>query len=173
MLLTQQHSTILKAVEQFQQIEKYQGVMPRKHACLFRDADVSALVDQGLLDWAKFTFDCGKELKGLRLTVKGQRLLDQQVRHSEMPAQITGTELAYEHLLILEDLHHFCRMPRYRRMMPEKKARHYNPTDFEDLLHRGYILKVRLKADGEQSFKGYVISSKGEHALAEARQAIQ
>lgn len=173
MLLTQQHRNILNAVAQFHHIEKYHGVMPRKHAFLYNDADVAALVGEGLLEWASFTYGCGKELKGLRLTVRGQRAQQGASLPVKAVAPDSGEELAYEHLLILQDLYHFCRMPRYRRMMPEKKARHYAATDFEDLVNRGYILKVRLKAEGEHTFKGFVISSKGERALGATNMAQQ
>uniref|UniRef100_A0A7C3W9T0 Uncharacterized protein n=1 Tax=Fundidesulfovibrio putealis TaxID=270496 RepID=A0A7C3W9T0_9BACT len=162
MLLTTPQSVVLKAVAQFQKIEKYHGTMPRKHALAYGDDAIEELVAQGLVEWAKFTYGCGKQLKGLRLTVKGQRELDLAGIGLDGPRP---SELAYEHLLILQDLYHFCRMPRYRRMMPEKKSRHYLASDFEDLVSRGYILKVRLKAEGGATHKGFVISSKGERAL--------
>jgi hypothetical protein len=41
-------------------------------------------------------------------------------------------------------------------------------SDFEDLLNRGYILKLRLKVQRERTFKGYVTSDKGEQALKQA-----
>ena len=156
---------ILKTAAQFQDILKYHGIMPSKHAIAFPDADLDALVNQGLLEWAEFTYGCGKELKGLRLTPKGRHLLEVP---GNPPDDAGIGELAYEHLLILQDVYHFSRMPRYRRMMPAKKAQIYVSSDFEDLLHRGYLLKMKIKVEGERSFKGYVISPKGERALKKA-----
>jgi hypothetical protein len=166
MPLTEHQSAILKATAQFLTLAKYHGAMPSKHIIAYRPEDVTALVAQGLLEWAQFTYGCGKELKGLRLTSKGQLVLD-GAREIE-PAGKTRGELAYEHLLILQDVYHFSRMPRYRRMMPEKKAGRYVASDFEDLLNRGYILKLRLKVQRERTFKGYVTSDKGEQALKQA-----
>jgi len=155
---------ILNAVAQFSSMARYQGVMPRKHAVVYKDADVDGLVDEGLLEWVQFTYGCGKELKGLRMTPAGERAADRYVE----PEPGNGSELAYEHLLILQDVFHFSHMPLFRRMMPEKKAKSYVPSDFEDLLNRGYILKIKLKIKGERTLKGFVISSKGERALAGA-----
>ena len=166
MPLTEPQTTILKAAAQFLKLAKYHGAMPSKHIIAYRDEDVTALVGRGLLEWAQFTYGCGKELKGLRLTPRGQLYLD-GVRDPEPVGKCRG-ELAYEHLLILQDVYHFSRMPRYRRMMPEKKAGGYAASDFEDLLSRGYILKLKLKVQGGRTIKGYVISDKGERALGRA-----
>lgn len=160
-----QHA-ILKAAAQFRAILKYHGVMPRKHALAFPESDLSALVDWGLLEWAEFTYGCGKELRGVRITPKGMHLLEE----SDAPAEEAEvSELAYEHMLILQDIFHFSRMPRYRRMMPAKKAQTYVSSDIEDLLNRGYVLKMKLKVEGERTLKGFVISAKGERALKKAR----
>lgn len=156
---------ILKAATQFRDILKYHGVMPRKHALAFPESDLSALVERGLLEWAEFTYGCGKELKGLRITPEGLRLVDES---ADPPAQDENCELVHEHLLILQDVFHFSRMPRYRRMMPAKKAQAYVSSDFEDLLNRGYVLKMKLKVEGERTLKGFVISPKGERALKKA-----
>lgn len=153
---------ILKTAAQFRDILKYHGVMPRKHALAFPESDLSALVDRGLLEWAEFTYGCGKELLGLRITPEGMHLLDESAAPAE---EAEPNELAYEHMLILQDVFHFSRMPRYRRMMPAKKAQAYVSSDFEDLLNRGYVLKMKLKVAGERTLKGFVISLKGERAL--------
>ena len=166
MVLSQNQLAILKAICQFQDIVKYHGVMPSKHAIAYRDDDVAALVDQGVVEWAQFTYGCGKDVKGLRLTSLGRRQLEQAAEPAS--EQAACGELAYEHLLILQDIYHFSHMPRYRRMMPEKKASHYIPCDFDDLLNRGYILKMKLKIEGERTLKGYVISDKGRRVLSQA-----
>ncbi|MBI4805340.1 MAG: hypothetical protein HY795_08905 [Desulfovibrio sp.] len=158
---------ILSAVGQFSEVAKYHGTMPRKLALAYSDEDVSHLVGEALLEWAKFTYGCGKEVKGLRLTPEGQRQLEKACRNEA--SRPVCSELAYEHLLILQDIFHFSRMPRYRRMMPAKKAAQYISSDFDDLLNRGYILKMKLKIEGERTLKGYVISGKGEQALKKAK----
>jgi hypothetical protein len=165
MLPSDRQSAILNAVAQFAGMARYHGIMPRKHAIAYRDEDVAGLVDQGFLEWAQFTYGCGKELSGLRITPAGLRVA--AGREEAPPGE--GSELALEHLVILQDVFHFSRMPRYRRMMPEKKAKRYVVSDFEDLLSRGYILKIKLKIQGENTLKGYVISGKGERELAGAR----
>lgn len=159
--------SILNDVAQFAGVARYHGTMPSRHASAYRDEDIARLVDAGLMEWARFTYGCGKEINGLRLTTAGRRLLAENSVTGE--ASDPGNELTYEHLLILQDVHHFSRMPRYRRMMPEKKARYYPSCDFEDLLSRGYILKMKLKVQGERTLKGYVISAKGERALDRAK----
>jgi hypothetical protein len=158
-------TAILKTAAQFQDILKYHGVMPNKHAIAYSESDLSSLVDQGLLERAEFTYGCGKELKGVRLTPEGQHFLETSCEALE---EAECGELAYEHLLILKDLFHFSHMPRYRRMMPTKKAQYYVASDFEDLLNRGYVLKMKLKVTGARTLKGFVISAKGERALKKA-----
>lgn len=165
---TASQQTILKTAAQFRDILKYHGVMPRKHALAFPETDLSELVDQGLLEWAEFTYGCGKELRGVRITPEGMRLLDESAAPAE---EADASELAYEHMLILQDVFHFSRMPRYRRMMPAKKAHAYVSSDFEDLLNRGYVLKMKLKVEGERTLKGFVISPKGERVLKKAGMA--
>jgi hypothetical protein len=167
MALTDQQMTILKAVREFSGVAKYHGTMPRKLALAYSEDDISHLVSEGLVEWAKFTYGCGKEVKGLRLTPDGQRQLEKASR--DEASRSVCSELAYEHLLILQDIFHFSRMPRYRRMMPAKKAGQYVSSDLEDLLNRGYVLKMKLKIQGERTLKGYVISGKGEQALKKAK----
>jgi len=167
MPLSDLQMAILVSVGQFAGVAKYHGAMPRKLALAFKDDDISHLVAEGLLEWAKFTYGCGKEIKGLRLTPDGQRQIERASRNGNETAECS--ELAYEHLLILKDIFHFSRMPRYRCMMPAKKAGHYVSSDFDDLLNRGYVLKMKLKIEGERTLKGYVISGKGEQALKRAK----
>lgn len=165
--LTDGLTNILKAAAQFLAVARYHGAMPGKHAAAYRDCDVETLAWQGLLERVTFTYGCGQQMQGLRITPEGERLLD-QLKAPPDP-ELATPELAFEHLIILQDVFHFSRMPRYHRMMPEKKARAYAPSDFEDLVNRGYILKMKLKTQGERSHKGYVISGKGERALALAK----
>ncbi|GFK94102.1 hypothetical protein NNJEOMEG_01941 [Fundidesulfovibrio magnetotacticus] len=167
MSLSQDQASLLRAVAQFADVARYHGVMPRKLLLSHDEEGAGVLVEQGFAEWATFTYGCGKKMKGLRITPEGERAAGRQ---ADSPAVLddAGRELALEHLLILQDLRHFCRMPRYRRMMPVKKARHYVECDFEDLVNRGYILKMKLKAAGERSLKGYVISGKGLRALQDA-----
>jgi hypothetical protein len=167
MALSDLQIAILNAVGQFSGVARYHGAMPRKLAVAYSDDDISHLVAEGLLEWAKFTYGCGKEVKGLRLTPDGQRHIEKASRGGAGHA--VCSELAYEHLLILQDIFHFSRMPRYRRMMPAKKAGQYATSDFDDLLNRGYVLKMKLKIEGERTLKGYVISGKGEQALKKAK----
>ena len=160
---------ILNAVGQFLEVSKYHGAMPRKLVLAYRDKDIKELVAEGLLEWVKFTYGCGKEVKGLRLTSDGQLQMERASRIGNDRAACS--ELAYEYLRILQDIFHFSHMPRYRRMMPQKKAEGYISCDFDDLFSRGYILKMKLKIQGERTLKGYVISSKGEQALKRAKLA--
>jgi len=167
MPLTQRQVAILNSVAQFANVARYHGVMPRKHLIAYDDAEVRDLVDGGLVEWATFTYGCGKHMEGLRVTPEGERRAARDMVQEPVLDDL-GRELAVEHLLILQDLRHFSRMPRYRRMMPDKKAKYYAECDFEDLVNRGYILKMKIKAGGERTLKGYVISGKGERALAGA-----
>jgi len=167
MALSDLQMTILNAVGQFSGVAKYHGTMPRKLALAYSDEYISHLVSEGLLELAKFTYDCGKEVKGLRLTPDGQRQLERASRNGA--SRSVCSELAYEHLLILQDVFHFSCMPRYRPMMPAKKAVKYVSSDFDDLLNRGYVLKMKLKIQGERTLKGYVISGKGEQVLRKAK----
>lgn len=167
MPLTQRQVAILNSVAQFANVARYHGVMPSRHLIAYEDAEVQDLVDGGLVEWATFTYGCGKNMEGLRITPEGERRAARDTVQ-EPVLDDAGRELAMEHLLILQDVYHFSRMPRYRRMMPDKKAKHYMECDFEDLVNRGFILKMKIKAGGERATKGYVISGKGERALMQA-----
>jgi hypothetical protein len=152
---------IVKAVAEFTAVERYQGSMPRRHTFLYDERDIKELVRRDYLEWIKLTFSCGKGLKGLRLTEAGRRALAMD----GISAQ-GGTEmLEPEHVDILNDAYHLARTTRYRGLMPDKKARSYDPDDVADLFARGYLLRVRIKWGEGEKAKGYVISAKGLRVL--------
>lgn len=163
MPLTREQLGILKAVAQFQGIDKYHGVLPRKQTFVYSDRDINELVGQGLLEWAAFSYVCGRDLTGLRLTDKGNGITE--LTGVQPVAGQEASDLAYEHLLILKDIYHFSQMPRYHHIMPSKMADIYHPEDIDDLLTRGYILSARVQVSGEKKVKGYIISPKGKRSL--------
>jgi len=160
-LSSAQHG-IVKAVAEFSAVERYQGAMPRRHTFLYDERDIKELVHADFLEWIKLTFSCGKGLKGLRLTDAGRRMLS----GGRVPgADSTGLEP--EHLDVLGDTYHLSKTSRYRGIMPEKKARFYDPDDVADLFARGYLLRVRIKWGEGRKAKGYIVSTKGLRALRE------
>jgi len=100
----------------------------------------------------------------VRLTPQGR--LEIEPEHQPQ-GEDDFAELTIEHLLLLQDVLHFSRMPRYRFMLPAKKAKSYNQEDLSDLFVRGYLLKLKV-ADDKGSAKGFVISAKGQKALDQA-----
>lgn len=156
MELTPTQLGILKTVAEFAALERYQGAMPRKHTFLYDEGDLKDLVRQDLLEWIKLTFSCGKGVKGLRLTHDGRRLLD-AIRSVDTAAD----QLEPEHIDLLSDIYHLSKTTRHRGIMPDKKCRDYDRHDLEDLYLRGYVIRVRLRWDGDRKSKGYVVTRKG------------
>lgn len=165
MNLSPQERSLLAAVSSFENIGRYQGLMPGKHLVTFGQDLTLRLEKQGLLEEVEITYNCGKTLKAVRLTPRGRLELE-----PEHPPQSEDdpAELTLEHLLLLQDVLHFSRMPRYRFMLPAKKARSYSQEDLSDLFVRGYLLKLKVSTDDRGAAKGFVISAKGQKALDEA-----
>ncbi|GAB6036897.1 hypothetical protein JCM15519_14560 [Fundidesulfovibrio butyratiphilus] len=165
MHLSPQERALLASVSRFETIGRYQGLMPGKHLVTFGQDLTARLERLGLIEEVELTYNCGKTLKAVRLTPQGRLEIEdeQHPQGADDPAELT-----LEHLVLLQDVLHFSHMPRYRFMLPAKKAKIYNQEDLNDLFVRGYLLKLKVSTDDRGAAKGYVISAKGEKVLSEA-----
>lgn len=166
--LTTSCADIIRAVSEFASLDRYQGALPRKHALLYDENDLKALIDAGLLERMKFTFSCGRRSEGFRLTAAGREAL------AGLPEALPDEGgLDPEHIDIMNDIYHFSKITRNKGVMPKDTARRYQRDDLDDLFSRGYILRVKVKAfprDGK-AVKGFVLSSKGLRILREHNRA--
>ncbi len=166
--LTISCANIIRAISQFAALDRYQGALPRKHALLYEENDLKALIDAGLVERMKFTFSCGRNSEGFRLTAAGREAL------AGLPDTASDEGgLAPEHIDIMNDIYHFSKISRNKGVMPKDMARRYQREDLDDLFSRGYVLRVKVKAfpkDGK-AVKGFVLSSKGLRIIREYNRA--
>ncbi|HPE37774.1 MAG TPA: hypothetical protein PK625_11510, partial [Spirochaetales bacterium] len=72
MILTQEHVQILREIAGFATIKRYHGMLPGKHAVLYDEEVLAALVDQGLVEEGVLFSQCGASSKGYRLSAQAR-----------------------------------------------------------------------------------------------------
>jgi hypothetical protein len=166
MTLSERELQILKNVRFFTKMHRYGGMLPAKYLLLYENDDLEKLVAQDYLERTVLSTPSNTAYPGLRLGSAGRKLINE----AESPVVKDGAQdVPIELIEIMEDIHHFSRIGRYRGLMPEKMAREYEDSDMEDLLNHGYVYRVKIRwAEGEKS-EGYVISTKAHHLLRRLR----
>jgi len=174
MEITPSQEDIIKAVAAFSSLDRYQGALPKKHALIYDENELNALMEEGLIEKMRFTFSCGRQSEGLRLTALGREALAGLPQEVPEDAMDEGaSELAPEHIDIMNDIYHFSKITRNKGVMPRELSRRYLNEDLEDLFSRGYILRVKVKvkskddAKDARTIKGYVLSAKGLRIVRE------
>jgi len=166
MILSERDLQILKNVRFFTKMHRYGGMLPAKYLLLYENDDLEQLIAHDYLERAVLSTPSNTAYPGLRLGSAGRKLINEE----EMPVIRDGIqEIPVELVDIMEDIHHFSRIGRYRGLMPEKKAREYEACDLEDLLNHGYVYRVKIRWAAGKKSDGYVISTKGHHLLKRLR----
>ncbi len=178
MEITPSQGDIIKAAAAFSSLDRYQGALPKKHALIYDEDDLAVLINDGLLETMRFTFSCGRQSEGLRLTALGREALAGLPQDEPEDALDDGLdELAPEHIDIMNDIYHFSKITKNKGVMPKELSRRYVAEDLDDLFSRGYILRVKVKvkskadAKSAKPVKGYVLSSKGLRIIRERNRA--
>ncbi len=161
MNLTEQQMAIVGAVAEFDSIERYQGILPRKHVLLFEEKEVRELLQIDILQKVKLIFPNGKRMKGLRLTVAGRRILDD----SPTPIESKEPLPTPSQLTLLRDIAFASEMKIFHGIMPKKLVRQYNEKDLEDLYLDGYILRIKIYLEDNNNLKGTILTSKAKQLL--------
>jgi len=166
MNLTERELQILKNVRFFSKMHRYGGMLPAKYLLLYENDDLEKLIGQDFLERAVLSTPSNTAYPGLRLGGAGKKLIDE----AESPAVKDGNlDIPIELVDIMEDIHHFSRIGRYRGLMPEKKAKEYESSDMEDLLNHGYVFRVKIRWAEGKKCDGYVISTKAHRLLRSLR----
>jgi len=166
MNLTERDLQILKNVRFFTKMHRYGGMLPGKYLLLYENDDLEKLIAHDYLERAVLSTPSNTVYPGLRLGAAGRKLINEE----ETPVIQDGTqEIPIELVDIMEDVYHFSHIGRYRGLMPEKKAREYEPSDLEDLLNHGYVYRVKIRWAEGKKIEGYVISTKAHHLLKTLR----
>ncbi|MBF0480781.1 MAG: hypothetical protein HQK81_06765 [Desulfovibrionaceae bacterium] len=166
MSLSERERQILKNVRFFSRMHRYGGMMPAKYLLLYENDDLGRLIAADYLERVVLSTPSNTDYPGLRLGRAGAKLINEE----EAPVIRDGNQdIPVELVEIMEDIHHFSRIGRYRGLMPEKKARQYEASDLEDLLNNGYVYKVKTRSPGGKKNEGYVISTKTHHLLKKLR----
>ncbi len=161
MTLTERQMNIVRTVADFDSIDRYQGTLPRKHAFMYDEKDIKELVRSEVLQWVKLTFPCGKGVKGLRLTSTGRQMLE----GPKWPTPDDDPLPTPPQIDLLRDIAFASQISVYRGLMPKTLMRQYDADSVEDLYLSGYILRIKIRLESGEKYKGYVLASKARRLL--------
>lgn len=168
MQLDELHLRILKDVASFASIKRYRGMMPARLAMFTDKTKVDELVELELIERMHMSYPCGSEETLLEITSEGRQAL--AAGYTPVPEEANPElDLSRPQLLILNDIYHFCKISRFRGMMPPDELVGYNARDVNTLFAQGYVIKVKADMGGGKKRKGLILSDKGVRAhLTEA-----
>ena len=167
---------ILADVQQYEDVQRYCGMLPSKFASFWNPEARDALMAAGLIEKGKVWQPCGSKLKGYRLTPAGRELLtrlhngldadlDGDLTVHDIPG-LEGNQFSLEDLSLLRDVAHFAHISRNNGIAPKQDLLNvYDKRDVKRLYELGLILYVKLKGIEGKKRKGYVLSNIGRRVL--------
>jgi hypothetical protein len=146
------------------------GCLPQKDALIYSRQELSELLEEDYVNEVTLVKPCGGEIRGLKLTRRGEWLLRKlEAKYAVDMAKpgVSGSVVCLDPDLmdILWDIYHFCRLKRSGGLFPRKEAESYSQDDLEYLYLHGYILKIQMGTKSGKKEKGFVLSNKGEQVV--------
>jgi len=152
---TEPEQALLRVVDQFDQIEKYQGLAPEEFLLGFRDKVANGLLDDGMLEKVKLKA-FGQKVKGLRFTEAGkQRWMEFSGQEERLPV-ITKVGL------LLRDVFNYNRLSYTGEAVPKQEIlRHHHKSTLFEAFDTGLMAKVKIKQAHREVVKGYIVTGAG------------
>lgn len=146
---------LLKVVEQFGRIEKYQGITPEEMLFPFDRAVIGQLLDEEILEKARLK-SYSQKIKGVRLTVRGAQLWS---IHNELDEHVP---LITETALLVRDIYHHTRLSYTEEAVPKAQLlRYHSKGSLREAFEMGFVAKVKIRQKNREVAKGYIVTCAG------------
>jgi len=152
---TDSEQALLRLVEQFGQVEKYQGITPEEMLFSFDKKDIERLLDEEILEKAKLT-SYSQKVKGLRFTVQGLQLWNLFSERVEDVPLLTEAGLLVRDVFLHTRLS-FTEEAVNRTML----LKYHSKKSLMEAYEMGLVAKVKIKHKHREEVKGYIVTSAG------------
>lgn len=171
---------MLKDIHLIGKIGSKGGCLPMKDALIYNPRELRELQDNDFISSVTLMMPCGGEVRGIKLTHKGEWTLRKQEAKYVLDSQAaTNQQCAEQHCLtpdqvdILRDIYHFCRLRKSSGIFPRAEAEAYAEDDLEFLYLHGYILKIQFRDFSDKKEKGFILSNKGNEVVRNTEQSVE
>lgn len=152
---TESEHALLRIVEQYNQVRKYQGITPEEFLVAFEDQIVDGLLEVDILEKAKLK-SFGQKVKGLRFTPQGLRLWLGSIGRDEQLPVITRAGL------VVRDIYLYNRLSYTDEAMPKSQLlKHHSRVSLWEAFEMGLVAKVKIKLKHREEVKGYIVTGAG------------
>jgi len=172
MQLSENQFYMLKDIDVISKIGSNGGCLPLKDALIYEPRELQALQDNNYVTPVTLMMPCGGEVRGYKLTHKGEWTLYKLEAKYRFDDQNAGIQphaerqcLTPDQVDILRDIYHFCRLRKSGGMFPSKEVEGFSAEDLEFLYLNGYVLKIQTGSASGKKEKGFILSNKGESVV--------
>ncbi|WP_243439266.1 hypothetical protein [Fundidesulfovibrio soli] len=151
---SESEALLLRVVDQFDKIKKYQGITPEEHVLFFDGKAAGKLLKDGVLEKVKLR-SFGQKIKGVRFSEEG-RLMWRAYTQEEPPHHPTATDR------LVKDVYLASRLSFMGEAVPKSYIlKHHARANLYDAFASGLVAKVRLSQPQRDVVRGYICTPAG------------
>jgi len=151
---TEPEGLLLRVVDLFDKIKKYQGITPDEHIVFFDGKTTERLLKDGVLEKVNLK-SFGQKIKGIRFSEEG-RLAWQAQNREEPPRQPSATDR------LVKDVYLASRLSFMGEAVPKSYIlKHHSRTNLYDAFASGLVAKVKLRQAQRDVVRGYICTGAG------------
>lgn len=152
---TETEHAVLRIVEQFGNVSKYQGITPEEYLVGFREDVLKGLVRDDILERVKLK-SFSQRVKGLRLTHQGGQLWRLASQEELLSPPVSEMDL------MLRDIYYRTRLSYTEEAVPKAHLlKHHSKESLMEAYGLGLVAKVKIKQKQHDVVKGFVATSAG------------
>ncbi len=152
---TETEHAVLRIIEQFDNISKYQGITPEEYLVGFREDVLRGLIKDDILERVKLK-SFSQRIKGLRLTFQGGQLWRLASHDGLVCPPVAELDL------LVRDIFLRTRLSYTEEAVPKAHLlKYHSKASLMEAYDRGLIAKVKIKQKQHDEVKGYITTSAG------------
>ena len=149
---SESEQSLLRVVEQFEQVEKYHRITPSQLLTAFEQKDIDRLLDDDILEKVKLK-SFSQKVKGLRFTADGLGLWLAFTGQTEPSAVITEAGLLARDVYLHTSLSFSG-----EAMTKSQILEHHSKRVLLEAFEQGLVAKVKIRQKGHDEVKGYILT---------------
>jgi hypothetical protein len=151
-VFSESEQSLLRVVEQFEQVEKYHRITPVQLLIAFEQKDIDRLLDDEVLEKVKLK-SFSQKVKGVRFTSVGLRLWLTFTGQEEPRVVITAAGLLARDVYL-----HTCLSFSGEAMTKSQILEHHSKRALAEAFEQGLVAKVKIRQKGHEVIKGYILT---------------
>lgn len=152
---TESEQAVLRIVDQFDHVAKYQGITPEEYLVGFKGDVLEGLLKDDIVEKVKLK-SFSQRIKGLRLTPQGSQLWRLSSHDDCIFLPLSELDL------LLRDVYYRTRLSYTEEAVPKSHLlKYHSRTSLAQAYELGLVAKVKIKQKQRDVVKGYIATSAG------------